>query len=59
MISKGQLSQFRELMPDRNMVATLPGELIGWIMDPREDLHLGHKMAVELRGRWPDIIPVE
>jgi hypothetical protein len=59
MISRGQLSQFRELMLDRSKVATLPGELIGWIMDPRGDLHLGHKMAVELRGRWPDIIPVE
>lgn len=56
MISKGNLVQFRQLMPDRKLVTELPMEFIRWVMDPVEDLDLGWRIAAELSVKYPDIV---
>jgi hypothetical protein len=59
MISKGDLAEFRKLVPNRRMPAVIPVTLIDWIKDPVEDLHLGFRMAEELSSRWRDVVPMQ
>lgn len=59
MISKGDLVQFRKLMPGRNTVTELPGALVDWVKNPRQDLHLGTKIAMELQSKFPEIVPMD
>ena len=59
MISKGDLVQFRQLMPGRRLVSELPGELVRWIKDPVEDLDLGWRIAAEMKGMIPTIVLIK
>lgn len=58
-ISKGELTKFRKLMPDRLMVSEVPVTVLEWIKDPRQDLHLGVKIAQELRMRGRPVVLLE
>ena len=59
MISKGDLAEFRKLMPNRYLPTMLPTTLVNWVKDPVEDLHLGYRIAEELKEQLEEIIPVD
>ena len=56
MISKGNLTELRRMMPDRNAPSSVPPSIIRWLKDPKKNMKWAKEILQDLRTTGWEVI---